>query len=175
MTILGTRPESTEWTEWVGSDRTADARRTAPQACVTGAGNRARRVFSHASAARRPAPGCPPELAVRFRGTGVPMSRAVHRRRPVAPVTTVLVALTAAAITLWLGVMAQMGGVVGRDAGTPSRLAVVQVRQGETLEHVARRVAPGAPVGAVVERIRELNHMGSVSVDAGQTLIAPVG
>ena len=34
-------------------------------------------------------------------------------------------------------------------------------------------MAPDAPVGQVVERIRELNELDSVAVDAGQTLIAP--
>ncbi len=57
----------------------------------------------------------------------------------------------------------------------PDRLAVVQVQTGETLQQVAHRVAPDAPVGQVVERIRELNQLDSVALDAGQTLIAPVG
>ncbi len=34
-------------------------------------------------------------------------------------------------------------------------------------------MAPDAPVGQVVERIRELNELDSASLDAGQTLIAP--
>ena len=45
----------------------------------------------------------------------------------------------------------------------------------ETLQQVAHRVAPDAPVGHVVDRIRELNQLESTSLDAGQTLIAPVG
>ena len=57
----------------------------------------------------------------------------------------------------------------------PDRLAVVQVQAGETLQQVAHRVAPDAPVGHVVERIRELNQLESVALDAGQTLIAPIG
>jgi LysM repeat protein len=52
---------------------------------------------------------------------------------------------------------------------------VVQVQTGETLQHLARRVAPDAPVGQVVDRIRELNQLDSAAVNAGQTLIAPVG
>ena len=60
-------------------------------------------------------------------------------------------------------------------APVPDRLAVVQVQTGETLQHVAARVAPDAPVGQVVERIRELNQLESVALDVGQTLIAPVG
>jgi LysM repeat protein len=102
------------------------------------------------------------------------MARASHRRRPITPVTTVVLALLAAAITVWLGLVAQFGGVVGPSAAVPERLAVVRVQAGETLQHVAQRVAPDAPVGPMVDRIRELNRLDSAAVDAGQTLIAPV-
>jgi LysM domain-containing protein len=124
---------------------------------------------------RRPRPGRPGGAPVRYRGTGVMMSRASHRRRPITPLTTVVLALVAAGITVWLGLVAQLGGVVGSTAEVPNRLAVIQVQTGETLQHVAHRVAPDAPVGQVVERIRELNQLDSVALDAGQTLIAPVG
>lgn len=124
---------------------------------------------------RRPRSNRPDGAPMRYRGTGVLMSRASHRRRPITPVTTVVLALTAAAITVWLGLVAQLGGVAGITAPVPDRLAVVQVQTGETLQHVAARVAPDAPVGQVVERIRELNQLESVALDAGQTLIAPVG
>uniref|UniRef100_UPI003513835B LysM peptidoglycan-binding domain-containing protein n=1 Tax=Mycolicibacterium hippocampi TaxID=659824 RepID=UPI003513835B len=66
------------------------------------------------------------------------------------------------------------GGVVGSDAVIPGWLAVVQVHTGESLQQVAQRVAPDAPVGDVVDRIRELNELDSVTLAAGQTLIAPV-
>jgi predicted Zn-dependent protease len=114
---------------------------------------------------------------MRYRGPGVVMSRASHRRRPITPATTVGLALLAALITLWLGVVAQFGGVVGTNSSAPmpDTLAVVQVQAGETLQQVAHRVAPDAPVGHVVDRIRELNQLQSASLDAGQTLIAPVG
>jgi hypothetical protein len=36
-------------------------------------------------------------------------------------------------------------------------------------------VAPDAPVRSVVAQIRDLNELRSAAVDAGQTLIAPVG
>ncbi len=127
-----------------------------------------------ASSRRRPRSRRPGGAPVRYRGTGVLMSRASHRRRPITPATTVLLALVAAAITVWLGLVAQFGGVVGDSAAVPGRLAVVQVQTGETLQQVAHRVAPEAPVGQVVERIRELNKLDSVALDAGQTLIAPV-
>lgn len=112
---------------------------------------------------------------MRYRGTGVLVSRASHRRRPITPATTVVLALIAGAITMWLGLVAQSGGVVGTEAQIPGRLAVVQVQTGESLQQVAQRVAPEAPVGDVIARIRELNELDSVALDAGQTLIAPVG
>lgn len=126
---------------------------------------------------RRPHPGRPGGAALRHRGTGVLMSRASHRRRPITPATTVVLALVAAGITVWLGLVAQFGGVLGSSspASAPSELAVVQVQSGETLQQVARRVAPDAPVAQVVQQIRDLNQLESAALDAGQTLIAPVG
>ncbi|MBU9764674.1 LysM peptidoglycan-binding domain-containing protein [Mycobacterium sp. TNTM28] len=103
------------------------------------------------------------------------MSRASHRSRPITPLTTVLLALVAAGITVWLGLVAQFGGVLGAEAPTPTELAVVQVKSGESLQQVARRVAPNTPVAQVVEQIRDLNQLESAAVDAGQTLLAPVG
>jgi hypothetical protein len=123
---------------------------------------------------RRPRSSRPGGAPLRYRGTGVLMSRTSHRRRPITPATTVLLALIASAITVWLGLVAQFGGVTGGDAPVPDRLAVIQVQTGETLQQVAHRVAPDAPMGQVVERIRELNHLDSVALDAGQTLIAPI-
>jgi predicted Zn-dependent protease len=52
---------------------------------------------------------------------------------------------------------------------------MVRVEPGESLPQLAARVAPGAPVRDVVERIRNLNALDSNSVAAGQTLIAPIG
>lgn len=123
---------------------------------------------------RRPPSRRPGGAPVRYRSSGVLASRASHRRKPITPVTTVLLAMVAAGITVWLGLVAQFGGVIGESAPVPDRLAVVQVQMGETLQQVAGRVAPDAPVGPVVDRIRELNHLDSVAVHAGQTLIAPI-
>jgi hypothetical protein len=131
--------------------------------------------FRPADTRRRPRSSRPGGAPTRYRDTGVLMSRASHRPRPITPVTTVVLALIAAAITVWLGLVAQLGGVVGSTAAVPDRLGVVQVQTGETLQQVAQRVAPDAPVGQVVERIRELNQLDSVALDAGQTLIAPLG
>ena len=127
---------------------------------------------------RRPRPHRPAGAALPLRGTGVMMSRASHRRRPLTPASTVVLALIAAAITVWLGLVSQLGGAPApaeTSSAVPTRLAVVQVQTGETLHQLAQRIAPDAPAGAVVEEIRALNKLESSAVDAGQTLIAPVG
>lgn len=124
---------------------------------------------------RHPQTHRPAGAPLRHRGTGVLMSRASNRRRPVTPLATVLLALVAAAITVWLGLVAQLGAGTAAPAAVPGRLAVVQVQMGESLEGLAQRVAPDAPVGSVVDQIRDLNKLDTVAVDAGQTLIAPVG
>lgn len=128
---------------------------------------------------RRPGPPRPGGAPPRYRGTGVLMSSTSHRRRPVTPATTVALALIAAVITLWLGVVAQLGaamrdGSAQAGAHTPDTLAVVRVQDGETLQHLAARVAPDAAVADVAARIRELNNLDSPALTAGQTLIAPV-
>jgi LysM domain len=124
---------------------------------------------------RRPPSRRPGGAPMRYPGTGLLVSRASHRRRPITPATTVVLALIAAAFTVWLGLVAQFGGVVGDSAAVPDRLAVIQVQSGETLHQVARRVAPDAPTDQVMDRIRDLNQLESAALDAGQTLIAPVG
>jgi hypothetical protein len=131
--------------------------------------------FRQADTRRRPRSHGPGGAPMRYRGSGVMMSRASHRRRPITPATTVILALIAAGITVWLGLVAQFGEMASGTATVPDKLAVVQVQTGETLQQVAHRVAPDAPVGQVVDRIRELNQLESVALDAGQTLIAPIG
>ncbi len=136
-----------------------------------------RRPRHGSGVAGRPAPARPAAIAPRYRGTGVRVSRTPHARTPgrrITPLTLVGLAFTAALITMWLGVVAQFGEAAHASAPVPDRLAVVQVRSGETLAHVAARVAPDAPVNSVVDRIRELNELESGALDAGQTLIAPV-
>lgn len=115
------------------------------------------------------------------RGSAVPMSRTAHRRpqpvKPITPATTVVLALIAAGITVWLGLIAQFGAVMagGGAPAVPEQLGVVRVQSGENLQHLAARVAPDAPTAQVVDRIRELNSLESVALDAGQTLITPIG
>lgn len=129
---------------------------------------------------RRPGPTRPAGAPTRYHGTGVAMSAAPHRKRPVTVTTTIWLALAAGAITLWLGLVGNVGQVLNGDSGNsaahvPDRLAVVRVEAGESLQDVAHRVAPDAPARQVADRIRELNDMNSPALVAGQTLIAPVG
>ena len=130
---------------------------------------------------RRPGPTRPAGAPPRYRGTGVAMSVAPHGRRPVTLATTVGLALLAGIITLWLGMVAHLGQLANGDpavasaAHVPDTLAVVRVEPGESIQDVAARVAPDAPAPQVVQRIRELNDLGSPALVAGQTLIAPVG
>lgn len=129
---------------------------------------------------RRPGPSGPAVAPPRYYGTGVAMSTAPHRRRPVRLVTTLGLALGAGAITVWLGLVANVGQALNGDSAgsasyVPDRLAVVRVEPGESLSDVAHRVAPDSPARQVAERIRELNDLNSPTVVAGQTLIAPVG
>jgi hypothetical protein len=129
---------------------------------------------------RGPQPSRPVAARPHYRGTGVLMSTAPHRPRPITPATTVALSLVAAAITVWLGLVAHFGGMLHAAPEQaarqmPDRLAVVRVESGETLQHLAARVAPDAPTGQVAAQIRELNDLPSAAVIAGQTLIAPVG
>ncbi len=143
-----------------------------------GAGTPRRAHALHTRPARvvRSRPGGAP---LRHHGSPVLMSRAPHRPqavKPITPATTVVLALIAAAFTVWLGLIAQFGAVTAGEApAVPDRLGVVRVQSGESLQNLAARVAPDAPTGQVVDRIRELNSLESVALDAGQTLIAPIG
>ena len=134
----------------------------------------------HLVRSRRPGTSRPAGAPMRYCGTGVAMSVTPHRKRPVRMVTTVGLALVAGVITLWLGLVANLGQMANGDSGgsaapVPDRLAVVRVEAGESLQDVAHRVAPDAPARQVADRIRELNDLNSPSLAAGQTLIAPVG
>ena len=129
---------------------------------------------------RRPGPSRPTVAPPRYYGAGVAMSVVPHHRRPVTVATTVGLALVAGMITLWLGLVANVGQMINGNsarsaARLPDRLAVVRVEPRESLEDVAHRVAPDAPARQVAERIRELNDLNSPTLVAGQTLIAPVG
>ena len=124
--------------------------------------------------AHRPYPARPAIAPIQHRGTGVAFSRAPHARRPVGTGVTIALAGVAALITRWLGFVGHLSGAPVAEQ-MPDQLAVVQVQAGETLQQLAGRVAPDAPAGQVMQRIRDLNKLDSASLDAGQTLIAPIG
>ena len=76
------------------------------------------------------------------------------------------------AVVTWLLV------IVGNNyadavAPDPTGSALVHVRSNESLSSVAARVAPGYPVEAVVEQIRELNDLTSSGLVPGQPLVVP--
>lgn len=146
-----------------------------PAAPVTRTHGRPPRPRTSAGRAR-PGPSRPAATPLRYHRPAVAMSSAPHRPKAVSVAVTAALAGVAALITLWLGSIAQSGGVAGvASQVVPDRLAVVKVEAGESLAHVAARVAPDAPAGLVVERIRELNEIDAAGPVAGQTLIAPVG
>jgi len=125
---------------------------------------------------RRPTPARPPVAPLQYRGTGIAMSHAPHTRRPVSTAVTVSLAGVVALITLWLGSLANFSAHSPvAPISAPDQLAVVQVQAGETLQQLAQRVAPGASAAQTADRIRDLNKLDSAAIDAGQTLIAPLG
>ena len=102
----------------------------------------------------------PPGRRCDYRGTGVLMSRASHRRRPVTPVTTVAAGPGRGGHHR----VARSGRAARRAAGgAGSRCRVgwpsFRCRRGSRCEQLAQRVAPDAPVGAVVDQIRDLNEL----------------
>ncbi len=113
-----------------------------------------------------------------YRGNGIRVSTVPHRvhgRRSVSLKATIVVSVGAAVATMWLLMLGQVSAAGVGGVGVPERVAVVQVAPGETLADVASRVAPDAPRSAVVSKIRELNELDSATVQAGQTLVSPVG
>lgn len=111
---------------------------------------------------------------LRYSGTGIAVSRVSHHAKRVSTKVTIALAGLAALITVWLGSLADLSGGAPTPAQIPEQLAVVRVQAGETLQELAQRVAPEAPVAQVVRRIADLNQLRSASVEAGQTLIAPI-
>ncbi|MDQ2782762.1 MAG: LysM peptidoglycan-binding domain-containing protein [Actinomycetota bacterium] len=125
--------------------------------------------------ARRPArqrPGGRPVSYDRL-APGVRRSTAPHRlAAPRARRVVLRIVVALFAVGALLGVLAL------RSAGTvavPTATTVVQVRAGESLSEVAVRVAPNAPMTAVVQRIVSLNGLPSASVRTGESLVVPRG
>jgi LysM domain len=89
-----------------------------------------------------------------------------YGRGPWALLATVLVAGA-------LGVLLLFLLATGADQQVPTRITVVEVRQGESLWELANRVAPESPPQDVVARIRQLNGMSGSFVHPGQPLLVP--
>lgn len=124
---------------------------------------------------QRPGPSRPAVAGLRYAGHGIGLSYAAHRPTPVSTKVAVALAGLAALITIWLGSLAQLSAGASAPTQLPEQLAVVRVQAGETLQQLAERVAPESPVAQVVSRIKDLNQLGSASLEAGQTVIAPIG
>jgi LysM domain-containing protein len=75
--------------------------------------------------------------------------------------------------------LAVVGGLSWLGQGAPPRVPAntvrVQVGAGETIWDIARRIAPRSDQRAVVERIRQLNHILGSAVSPGQQLQVPDG
>lgn len=124
-----------------------------------------------------------PRVAAPSRECGAAPSREpLHRRSEVTPrsrrpaegtswrqmAATVL--LTALATTMLL-VLAHVrtDEVISQSAGT----TVTFVREGESLEALAARVWPDAPVDVTMARIADLNSLDGTGVQAGSRLLVP--
>ncbi len=81
-----------------------------------------------------------------------------------------------AAATVTLAVVGSLGWIgQGAYPQVPANTVPVQVGAGETIWDIARRVAPRSDQRAVVERIRQLNHIVGSAVSPGQQLQVPDG
>ncbi len=173
MTVLDDRQIDRQMAQWAQAWPREAARAEGPVVGV----RQVTRIRPSSARHGRPMPAGPAIAPLRYAGNGISVSRAVHLpRRNVSTSVTVALAALAALITVWLGSIAHFSSNhLATTASVPEQLAVVQVQAGETLQQLAARVAPDAPAGQIVERIRDLNKLASAAVDAGQTLIAPVG
>ena len=63
---------------------------------------------------------------------------------------------------------------IGSGAPVPERTETVSVEPGDTLSALAARFAPDSDRGAVVARIRELNHLDGTVLVPGLPLAVPV-
>lgn len=146
------------------------ARRTpAPTAAERGAprtGLRpARRPATTRPGGRLTAYGPVTTTARASRPAGVPTAAQVRTR--VGTAVSVLALLGVLLVVAASRLLAPAG------PGVPATTAVVTVQPGDTLSAIAAETAPEAPRQAVVDRIVELNGLGSPAVRAGQTITVP--
>jgi LysM repeat protein len=95
-------------------------------------------------------------------------------RRGRAVVLLTLLSLLLIAFTLGRAAHSEAAGrTPGQTSAPLAAYTQTTVHQGETLWAVALRVSPGHDPRALVQQIRELNHLDSASVQAGQQLVLP--
>ncbi|MCW2633135.1 MAG: Peptidoglycan-binding lysin domain protein [Pseudonocardia sp.] len=110
--------------------------------------------------------GADPHYAPSPKAAGPTTAQVARVRRAVA---LVLVAPVTLAVVVLLGQLAH----VAQAAAVPDRTVAVRVAEGESLWQLARRAAPQADAGAVVERIVEVNGLESAAVWPGQVVLVP--
>lgn len=120
---------------------------------------------------RRGEPLRPPTRARVVAGHRVMPATCAEPRRPaVRWPWLAAIAVAACLVVTVLGVFGSgtPGGAV------PARTASVSVQQGDTLTAIAARFAPDSDQAAVVERIKQLNHLDDAVLVPGLPLTVPV-
>lgn len=92
--------------------------------------------------------------------------------RPRQRVSALSLLTVGAAVCLAVVGLGLLAGASG-SADVPARVEVVRVLPGESLSDVAARMAPSSDLGAVIERIQELNSGVADGVRPGQPLRVP--
>ncbi|MBS4100511.1 LysM peptidoglycan-binding domain-containing protein [Tsukamurella paurometabola] len=81
------------------------------------------------------------------------------------------------AVGVFAGLVVLFGGSSSAEpaptAAQPALTSIVTVRSGQSLEQIAREIAPGRAETAVMAEIAEINGLRDGRVHAGQTLITP--
>lgn len=137
----------TEHTEVRVTGARGSARRTVERPGVRSAARRAPRGYSRTDGCARRTPG--PSLA----------------------------ACVLFAVGVFAGLLVLFGGAAPAEpaptAAQPALTSIVTVRSGQSLEQIAREIAPDRAQAAVVAEIAEINGLQDGRVRAGQTLITP--
>jgi hypothetical protein len=90
-------------------------------------------------------------------------------RRGRVVLLALLVGLLLAAFTVGRGDTSR----AATEGSAPAGYTATTVHEGETLWAVAQRVHPGHDPRALVQRLREINHLQTASVQVGQQLLLP--
>ncbi|ADG78427.1 Peptidoglycan-binding lysin domain protein OS=Tsukamurella paurometabola (strain ATCC 8368 / DSM/ CCUG 35730 / CIP 100753 / JCM 10117 / KCTC 9821 / NBRC 16120 / NCIMB 702349 / NCTC 13040) OX=521096 GN=Tpau_1809 PE=4 SV=1 [Tsukamurella paurometabola] len=113
------------------------------------------------------------ESARRPRGYSRADGCARRSPRPTWLACVLAAAATFATVVLLFGGASPEPQAAPVSAGTPALTSVVTVRSGQTLEQVAREIAPERPVASVVDEVSRINGLTDGRVRAGQTLVTP--